>query len=76
MAIPRKDNTADAPSVFRLNVQTEPIPCRLSGGFLKMTEKEYPKETSFGHSRYGAEPPDGLCAVLPSVLHKARSLYA
>ena len=32
-----------------------------------MTEKEYPKGTSFGRSRCGAKPLGGLCAVLPKV---------
>ena len=31
----------------------------------KMTEKVYPKGTSFGRSRCGTKPLGGLCAVLP-----------
>ena len=65
-AIPHKDSTADAPSIFssdcakRANSLTviKQVLCR-------MTEKEYPKGTSFGRNRCGAKPQGGLCAVLP-----------
>ena len=33
----------------------------------EMTEKEYPKGTSFGRSRCGAKPLVGLCAVLTQI---------